>query len=106
MDAREEVSSMNAPLRAFLTELVEHEMDDEEGSSFKDCNFSNPFTLAAEDLGRFYFFNYWCEVGKFPPVGEWHDRIHETSWFMAQGHKCPGKERMAELHFKFRQEIS
>lgn len=70
----------------------------------------SPFTSVIEDLARFYFFNYWCSEGKFPPVGGVHDRIHRTDWFAAgledKRWKCPGPEAVDRLCKRYREEIS
>jgi hypothetical protein len=86
---------------------VEHEEEIRRiGGLMRDADFNSPFSLPTEDLARFYFFNYWCRTGKFAMYEAIHDRIHETSWVRKNHVRCPGKERIAELCYQFRQQIA
>lgn len=66
----------------------------------------NPFTLAAKDLLRHYFFQYWQNTGKFPPFNGVHKRVHTTDWFMDGPYECPGDLVMLALYNRCKGEIS
>lgn len=65
----------------------------------------NPYSSCAEDLTRFYFFNYWNNTGEFPPKGGVHDRVHSTDWFQLGQHDCPGVKKINQLCKQLEKEI-
>lgn len=71
--------------------------DDEWGAVF-----DSPFTHVVEDLARYYFFNYWCATGEFPPAMGVHERIMETAWYHGPS---PRLVWIVKLCHKFSQEV-
>jgi hypothetical protein len=68
--------------------------------------FDSPFSTIVEDLARFYFFNFWCSQGEFPPPGGVHHAIMTTDWFMASPHKKPSIELVNRICERFKGEVN
>ena len=68
--------------------------------------YDSPFTTLPYDLMHFYFFNYWCETGEFPPIEGLHERYHKTQWLSdIQQDMCPGEPLVRLWYHQWMKEI-